>query len=155
MFSFFLYVIQHCFIICRHSDSTVLEDAGIELRTVASCDFDIDSQALDLIHDLARSHPQTRLDLIHPPFPAGVAYETLARRAWPIPLSSTLQSLSFKGGFFWIFFFFMYVIQHCFLCCPSDSIMSEDARIEPRIVATLALTARRSKHSGISHPGLC
>jgi hypothetical protein len=30
-----IYCIQHCFI-CRPSDSTVLEDAGIEPRTVAT-----------------------------------------------------------------------------------------------------------------------
>jgi hypothetical protein len=41
------------------------------------------------------------------------------------------------------FFHFMYIIQHCFICRPSDSIVSEDAGIEPRTVATLALTARR------------
>jgi hypothetical protein len=32
---FFSYFIQHCFI-CRHSDSTVPTDAGIEPRTVAT-----------------------------------------------------------------------------------------------------------------------
>ncbi len=31
----------------------------------------------------------------------------------------------------------MYFIQHCFLCRPSDSIVSEDAGIEPKTVATL------------------
>jgi hypothetical protein len=31
---------------------------------------------------------------------------------------------------------FMYVIQHCFFCRPSDSTVSEDAGIEPRTVAT-------------------
>ncbi len=46
-----------------------------------------------------------------------------------------------KGGFFWIFSFFMYVIQHSFIGRPSDSTVSEDAGIEPRTVATLALTA--------------
>ncbi len=35
----------------------------------------------------------------------------------------------------------MYVIQHCFICRPSDFTVSEDAGIEPRTVATLALTA--------------
>jgi hypothetical protein len=40
---FFIYVIQYCFI-CRLSDSTVSEDAGIEPRTVAT--FGIDSQTL-------------------------------------------------------------------------------------------------------------
>jgi hypothetical protein len=48
-------------------------------------------------------------------------------------------------------FLFMYVIQHCFVCRPSDSTVSEDAGIESSIVATLALTARRrSNHSAIS-----
>jgi hypothetical protein len=36
IFSFCSYNIQHCFI-CRPSDSTVLTDAGIEPRTVATC----------------------------------------------------------------------------------------------------------------------
>ncbi len=31
-------------------------------------------------------------------------------------------------------FFFMYVVQHCFICRPSDSTVSEDAGIEPRAV---------------------
>ncbi len=48
--------------------------------------------------------------------------------------------------------FFMYVIQHCFICRPSDSAVSEDAGIEARTVATFALTARRSNHSARSHP---
>jgi hypothetical protein len=41
----------------------------------------------------------------------------------------------------------MYFIQHCFICCPSDSTVSEDAGIEPRTVATSALAVRRSSHS--------
>jgi len=32
--------------------------------------------------------------------------------------------------------FFMYFIQHCFICRPSDSTVSEDAGIEPGTVAT-------------------
>ncbi len=40
----------------------------------------------------------------------------------------------------------MYIIQHCFIYCPSLSTVSEDALIKPRTVATLALTARRSNH---------
>ncbi len=35
-----------------------------------------------------------------------------------------------EGGFFWIFLF-IYDIQHCFICRPSDSTVSEDAGIEP------------------------
>ncbi len=46
----------------------------------------------------------------------------------------------------------MYVIQHCFIDRPTDSNVSEDAGIERRTVATLALTARRSNHSARSHP---
>ncbi len=43
----------------------------------------------------------------------------------------------------------MYYIQHCFICRPSDSTVSEDAEIEPRTVATSALAVRRSNHSAI------
>jgi hypothetical protein len=46
----------------------------------------------------------------------------------------------------------MYFIQHCFICRPSDSTVSEDAWIEPRTVATLALSVRRSNHSARSPP---
>jgi hypothetical protein len=46
----------------------------------------------------------------------------------------------------------MYCIQHCFICRPSDSTVSEDARIEPRTVATSELAVRRSNHSARSHP---
>jgi hypothetical protein len=37
------------------------------------------------------------------------------------------------------FFSSIYCIQHCFICRPSDSTVSEDAGIEPRTVATSAL----------------
>ncbi len=46
----------------------------------------------------------------------------------------------------------MYFIQQCFICRPSDSTVSEDAGIEPRTAATLALTDRHSDHSARSHP---
>jgi hypothetical protein len=46
----------------------------------------------------------------------------------------------------------MYFIQHCVICCPSNSTVSEDAGIEPRTVATLALAVRRSNLSARSHP---
>ncbi len=48
-------------------------------------------------------------------------------------------------------FIFMYIIQHCFICCLSDSTVSEDAGIEPRTFATSALTTRRSNLSATSH----
>ncbi len=41
----------------------------------------------------------------------------------------------------------MHVIQHCFVCRPPDSTVSEYAGIEPNTVATLALTVKRSNHS--------
>jgi hypothetical protein len=59
-----------------------------------------------------------------------------------------------ERGDFIGFFIFMYVIQHCFICRPSDTSVSEDAGIEPRTVPTLALTARRSNHLARSHPQL-
>jgi hypothetical protein len=54
MFGFFLvmYVIQHCFI-CRSTDSTVSEDAGIEHRTVAAWHWQSDS---------ARSHSHSAIE---------------------------------------------------------------------------------------------
>jgi hypothetical protein len=55
-----MYVIQHPFI-CRPSDTTVSEDAGIEPRIC--CDFGIDSQTLYLTTWLDLIH--TWLDLIH------------------------------------------------------------------------------------------
>ncbi len=51
----------------------------------------------------------------------------------------------------WILFF-MYCIQHCFICRPLDSTVSEDAGIEPRTIATSALAVRRSNQSARSHP---
>ena len=55
-------------------------------------------------------------------------------------------------GDFFGFFNFMYDIQHCFICRPTDSTVSEDAEIEPRTVVTSALAVRRSSHSATSHP---
>ncbi len=53
---------------------------------------------------------------------------------------------------FFIYFYVGYIIQHCFICRPSDFTVSEDAGIEPRTVTTLALAARRSNHLAGSHP---
>jgi hypothetical protein len=38
----------------------------------------------------------------------------------------------------------MYDIQHCFICRPSGSTVSEGAGIEPRTDATTALAVKRS-----------
>ncbi len=50
-----------------------------------------------------------------------------------------------------IFWFFMYFFQHCFICRPSDSSVSEDAGIESRTVVTLTLAVRHSNPSARSH----
>jgi hypothetical protein len=52
-----------------------------------------------------------------------------------------------NGG---IFLYFYDFIQHRFICRPSDSNVSKDARIEPSTVANLALTVRHFNHL---HPG--
>jgi hypothetical protein len=44
----------------------------------------------------------------------------------------------------------LYAIRHWFICRHPDSTVSEDAEIEPRTVATLALT--RSNYSARSLP---
>jgi hypothetical protein len=49
---FFMYCFQRCFI-CRPSDSTVSEEAGIETRTVATSVLAVRSS-----NHSARSHPQ-------------------------------------------------------------------------------------------------
>ncbi len=46
----------------------------------------------------------------------------------------------------------MYDIQHCFICRPTDSTVSEDAGIKPRTVVTTALAVRGSNHSARSYP---
>jgi hypothetical protein len=46
---------------------------------------------------------------------------------------------SFQGGFY-AFFIYCTFFNPAHPCCPSDSIGSEDVGIEPRAVATLALT---------------
>jgi hypothetical protein len=47
----------------------------------------------------------------------------------------------------------MYDIQYryCFICHPTDSTVPEDAEIEPRTVATTALTVRCSNYLARSH----
>ncbi len=42
-----------------------------------------------------------------------------------------------------LFGFFVYLIQHCFICGPLDYTVSEDAGIESRTVTTSALAVRR------------
>jgi hypothetical protein len=58
----------------------------------------------------------------------------------PVPVDQGKSNRGVLG------FFSMYCIQHCFICRPSDSTVSEDAEIEPKTVATSALAVRRSNH---------
>jgi hypothetical protein len=55
---------------------------------------------------------------------------------------------------FFLLFYVLYCIQHCFICRPSDATVSSDAEMEPRTVSTTALTVRRSKHSAKSQQTL-
>ncbi len=50
-----------------------------------------------------------------------------------------------------MFFHVPYIIHHFFICRPSDSTVSEDAGIDLRTVATLALAVRCYNHSAESH----
>jgi hypothetical protein len=70
------------------------------------------------------------------------------------PLRQSLKFTLIVKGDFWILFSFRPDIPHCFICRPSDSTVSEDAGIEPRTVATMALTVRRPHHLARSHPHL-
>jgi hypothetical protein len=55
---------------------------------------------------------------------------------------------------FWIYFYYFSVRYSTLLCLPPlrYSTVLEDAGIEPRTVATLALAVRHSNHSARSHP---
>ncbi len=57
----------------------------------------------------------------------------------------------YGGGGLFEFYGFKYFIQHCFICRPSDSTVSEDAGIEPRTVATLPLEVRHFIQSARFH----
>jgi hypothetical protein len=55
-------------------------------------------------------------------------------------------------GIFWIFSFY---VQHCFICRPTDSIVSEDAEIEPGTVATMTLAKACNAPGAVYTRGLC
>ncbi len=69
-------------------------------------------------------------------------------------LCSTRKNMAtFFNGEFYGFLLFMYDIQHCFICRPSDSTVPEDAEIEPRTVVTrYGIGCQVSNHSPGSHP---
>jgi hypothetical protein len=49
-----------------------------------------------------------------------------------VNISNPASGYTVMGGIFGGFFLFMYIIQHYFICRPSDSTLSEDAGNEPR-----------------------
>jgi hypothetical protein len=73
----------------------------------------------------------------------------------PFTCIQCTNSYSFNRGIF--LDLFMYFIQHCFICRPSDSTVSQDAGIDPGLlrVATSAMAVRRSNHSARSQPLFC
>ncbi len=53
------------------------------------------------------------------------------------------------------FKFFKYIIQHCFICRPSGSTVSEDAGIEPRDCCYFGIDSQKLLKLGnvdITHP---
>jgi hypothetical protein len=70
----------------------------------------------------------------------GVPQDAHQQAEGPGPHQTTIIE---QGEFFWDLVLCMYFIQHCFVCRPLDSTVSEDAEIEPRTVATSALAVRR------------
>ncbi len=82
-----------------------------------------------------------------PPFLAGNSQMKLFGQYFAPSECSTFRS--FCSNFHIIF---VKLIQHYFICRPSDSTVSEDAGIKPRTITTLALTARRPNHLARFHP---
>ncbi len=114
------------------SDSTVSENAGIQPRTVTT-----------LVLKVKQSNHSSRSNQ-HPSICAILKVGCVGFSTSKIFLKKKQDKANLTGGFFWIF------IQHCFICRPSDSTVSEDAGIKPRTVATLALAVKHSNHSARS-----
>ncbi len=66
--------------------------------------------------------------------------------------NSSLTSISKRTALIFIYSFCVRYSTLLHLPPPSDSTVSEDAGIESRTFANLALKARRSSHSARSHP---
>ncbi len=94
-------------------------------------------QILSLIYEGAIGQPKWTTSLCDPP--GGDGGKACSK-------DSKTAFSSFKQGDF------LYFIQHWFIYRPSESTVLEDAGIEPRTVATSALSSRRSNHLARSHP---
>jgi hypothetical protein len=89
------------------------------------------------------------------PFREQCDHHPFRMASWTIAIDYTVakekkrSQLFFLKGFFIIFF--IYDIQHCFICRPSDSTVSEYAGIEPRTVVTTALTTALTTRLDLIH----
>ncbi len=110
-------------------DATVSDDAGIEPRTVATL-----ALAVKHSNNSARSNQPSSIRAILKVGCAGFF------------TSKNFLTLKQNDAKFLDFFF-----QHCFICHPSDSTVSEDDGVEPSTAATLTLAVKRSNHSARSN----
>jgi hypothetical protein len=74
-----------------------------------------------------------------------------SRRKVPLQvnfLKDDILALTSVSLIFYVLYSTVYCIHtvFCFICRPSYSTVSEDAKIEPKTVATSALAIRRSNH---------
>ncbi len=133
---FFMYQIK---MFCFRSDSKQTKSKSFAFVPIIS--FDIETFFLSFQY---RWHYKYRDENPGSIFPMGT--NTVIRFLWVNAKFGTCTVVSVNGKLGGIFF--MFDIQHCLICRPSDSTVSEDAGIEPRTVATLwhwlsdALTTR-------------
>ena len=119
------------------------------------------------IHNTRLMHCKNSLKLLYSPVPVdgevrGGVWQGLQVGGGAPPVlpgvqpghahSNLTQGSCHKGGIF-RFFLFIYDIQHCFICRPSDSTVSIDAGIEPRTVATTA--HRKKRFTSFPSPAGC
>jgi hypothetical protein len=70
----------------------------------------------------------------------------------PDSVGFEIKDRNFKRVILWIFSFYFTLFNTALSAAPQIPLLSEDAGIEPRTVATSALTSRRTNHSATSHP---
>jgi hypothetical protein len=62
-----------------------------------------------------------------------------------------LLYLKLFRAWFFLMYITIFIIQHCFICSPSDSSVLEDARIDQSTIATSALAVRCSTWLDLIH----